>query len=344
MRATVMYQAGDVRVENVPDPVLREPTDAIVRVTSACICGSDLWPYQSMPANEQGRRMGHEFIGIVEEVGAEVSGFARGDLVVAPFVWSDNTCDFCAAGLQIACRHGGGWGAPGRRRRSGRSRAGPAGSGHAGQASRRAGLGADAVAADAVRRVLHRPPRRRHRRSAARPHRDRHRRRRRRTVRRARGQAARRGADHPDGQAHRPHRPGPRVRRHGRRRCPRRGGRRTRAGTDPGRRHARRPRVCRHLAVDRDRRKDRARRRCDQPHRRAAVHRGPAGFRHRVPQHHLHRRCRPGPRLHRRTDARHPRRHRRTGPGLRPHDRPGRSPRRVQGHGRTRITQSPDPP
>ena len=108
-----MYQAGDVRVESVPDPVLHEPTDAIVRVTSACICGSDLWPYQSMPANEQGRRMGHEFIGIVEEVGAEVSGFAPGDLVVAPFVWSDNTCDFCTAGLQIACRHGGGWGAPG---------------------------------------------------------------------------------------------------------------------------------------------------------------------------------------------------------------------------------------
>jgi threonine dehydrogenase-like Zn-dependent dehydrogenase len=108
-----MYKAGDVRVENVPDPVLREPTDAIVRVTSACICGSDLWPYQSMPANEQGRRMGHEFIGIVEELGSEVSGFAPGDLVVAPFVWSDNTCDFCTAGLQIACRHGGGWGEPG---------------------------------------------------------------------------------------------------------------------------------------------------------------------------------------------------------------------------------------
>ena len=108
-----MYQAGDVRVENVPDPVLHEPTDAVVRVTSACICGSDLWPYQSMPANEQGRRMGHEFIGIVEEVGAEVAGFAAGDLVVAPFVWSDNTCDFCREGLHTSCRHGGGWGSPG---------------------------------------------------------------------------------------------------------------------------------------------------------------------------------------------------------------------------------------
>lgn len=108
-----MYQAGDVRVETVPDPVLREPTDAIVRVTSACICGSDLWPYQSMEARGDGRRMGHEFIGIVEEVGAQVSGIAPGDLVVAPFVWADNTCDFCREGLQTSCRHGGGWGSPG---------------------------------------------------------------------------------------------------------------------------------------------------------------------------------------------------------------------------------------
>ena len=76
-----MYQAGDVRVEDVPDPVLREPTDAIVRVTSACICGSDLWPYQSMQHKEGGRRMGHEFIGVVEDVGSEVSGFQ-------PVTWS----------------------------------------------------------------------------------------------------------------------------------------------------------------------------------------------------------------------------------------------------------------
>jgi threonine dehydrogenase-like Zn-dependent dehydrogenase len=108
-----MYGAGDVRVENVPDPVLRNPTDAIVRVTSACICGSDLWPYKSMPHKDGGRRMGHEFIGIVEDVGAEVTGFQRGDLVVAPFVWADNTCDFCQEGLQTSCRHGGGWGACG---------------------------------------------------------------------------------------------------------------------------------------------------------------------------------------------------------------------------------------
>jgi threonine dehydrogenase-like Zn-dependent dehydrogenase len=108
-----MYEAGDVRVEDVPDPVIRQRTDAIVRVTRSCICGSDLWPYQSMPATDGGRRMGHEFIGVVEDTGAEVSTLKRGDLVVAPFVWADNTCDFCTEGLQSSCRHGGHWGAPG---------------------------------------------------------------------------------------------------------------------------------------------------------------------------------------------------------------------------------------
>jgi threonine dehydrogenase-like Zn-dependent dehydrogenase len=113
MRATLIYGAGDVRVENVPDPVLREPTDAVVRVLRSCICGSDLWPYGSRPASEHGARIGHEFLGVVEETGSQVSGLTRGDVVVAPFVWADNTCDFCAEGLQTSCRHGGGWGAPG---------------------------------------------------------------------------------------------------------------------------------------------------------------------------------------------------------------------------------------
>jgi threonine dehydrogenase-like Zn-dependent dehydrogenase len=108
-----MYEAGDVRVEDVPDPVIRQRTDAIVRVTRSCICGSDLWPYQSMPATDGGRRMGHEFIGVVEDAGAEVSTLKRGDLVVAPMLWADNTCDFCTEGLQSSCRHGGRWGAPG---------------------------------------------------------------------------------------------------------------------------------------------------------------------------------------------------------------------------------------
>ncbi|MCW3044920.1 MAG: dehydrogenase [Actinobacteria bacterium] len=110
MRATLIYGAGDVRVEDVPDPTLQEPTDALVRVLHACVCGSDLWPYRSMAASDQGSRMGHEFLGVVEDVGSEVSGLNAGDLVVAPFMWADNTCDFCTEGLQTSCRHGGLWG------------------------------------------------------------------------------------------------------------------------------------------------------------------------------------------------------------------------------------------
>jgi threonine dehydrogenase-like Zn-dependent dehydrogenase len=105
-----MYGAGDVRVEDVPDPTIQEPTDAVVRVVRSGICGSDLWAYGSMPASEQGRRMGHEFLGVVEDLGADVSGLQRGDLVVTPFVWADNTCDFCAEGLHTSCRHGGRYG------------------------------------------------------------------------------------------------------------------------------------------------------------------------------------------------------------------------------------------
>jgi threonine dehydrogenase-like Zn-dependent dehydrogenase len=111
MRATLMYGAGDVRVEKVPDPVIHEPTDAIVRVLRSCICGSDLWPYRSMPPSEHGRRMGHEFLGIIEDTGTVVTGLKRGDLVIAPFVWSDGTCDFCRQGLLTSCWHGGLWAA-----------------------------------------------------------------------------------------------------------------------------------------------------------------------------------------------------------------------------------------
>src|SRR5215218_10261586 len=110
MRATVMYGAGDVRVENVPDAHLVEPTDALVRVTRAAICGSDLWPYKSMEPTDAGRRMGHEFIGVVEAVGAEVQTVKAGDLVVSPFLWSDGTCVFCREGLQSECLHGGRYG------------------------------------------------------------------------------------------------------------------------------------------------------------------------------------------------------------------------------------------
>src|SRR6266496_5688246 len=88
MRATVMYGAGDVRIENVPDARIIEPTDAVVTVTRACICGSDLWPYQKMEPTDTGRVMGHEAIGVVEAVGGEVRKIRRGDVVIMPFAFS----------------------------------------------------------------------------------------------------------------------------------------------------------------------------------------------------------------------------------------------------------------
>jgi threonine dehydrogenase-like Zn-dependent dehydrogenase len=102
-----MYGAGDVRVEKVPDPTLRDATDALVRVVRTCVCGSDLHPYHSLPASAQGRQMGHEFIGVVEDVGSEVATVARGDFVIAPFAWFDGTCEFCREGLNTSCLHGG---------------------------------------------------------------------------------------------------------------------------------------------------------------------------------------------------------------------------------------------
>src|SRR3954447_241372 len=105
MRATVMYAAGDLRSVDVPDPSIVEPTDAIIRVTGACVCGSDLWPYAEMAPSEAGQSMGHEAIGVVEDVGAEVHTIKRGDFVVMPFAYSDGTCDFCREGLPTACVH-----------------------------------------------------------------------------------------------------------------------------------------------------------------------------------------------------------------------------------------------
>jgi threonine dehydrogenase-like Zn-dependent dehydrogenase len=102
-----MYGAGDVRVETVPDTSLIQPTDALVRVTRAAICGSDLWPYKKMEHSETGRRMGHEAIGVVESVGAEVHTVRVGDLVIMPFAYSDGTCVFCHEGLHTSCIHGG---------------------------------------------------------------------------------------------------------------------------------------------------------------------------------------------------------------------------------------------
>jgi len=112
MNATLMYGAGDGRVENVPDPTITRPTDAIVRTVRACVCGSDLHPYHSMAHTDHPKPMGHELLGVVEEVGAAVTSLRPGDLVIAPFAWQDNTCVFCQEGVQTSCLHGGFYGTP----------------------------------------------------------------------------------------------------------------------------------------------------------------------------------------------------------------------------------------
>ena len=109
MQATYLFGAGDVRVITAPDPKIELPTDALVRVTRACVCGSDLHPYHSAPATEHGSSIGHEFIGVVEAVGPEVATFAPGDFVIAPFAISCGVCEFCRAGLQTSCVTGGFW-------------------------------------------------------------------------------------------------------------------------------------------------------------------------------------------------------------------------------------------
>jgi threonine dehydrogenase-like Zn-dependent dehydrogenase len=103
MRATTIHAARDIRLEERPDPTIEAPTDAIVKVTAGCICGSDLWPYRGENDITPGDTIGHEMIGVVEEVGSEVTGFAPGDFVIAPFCHCDNTCAHCRAGAQSAC-------------------------------------------------------------------------------------------------------------------------------------------------------------------------------------------------------------------------------------------------
>jgi threonine dehydrogenase-like Zn-dependent dehydrogenase len=113
MRGAMLHGAHDVRIVDLPDPVLTESTDVVVSVALSCICGSDLWWYRgAFPMNEP-MRIGHEFLGIVAEVGADVRTLEVGDVVVAPFVWSDGDCFYCRRGLQTSCLHGGGWGAAG---------------------------------------------------------------------------------------------------------------------------------------------------------------------------------------------------------------------------------------
>lgn len=103
MRATTIHAPGDIRFEEVPDPVIEEPTDAIVKVVAGCICGSDLWPYRGANDIDAGSTIGHECVGVVEEVGSEVRDVAVGDFVIVPFCHCDNTCAHCAAGVQSVC-------------------------------------------------------------------------------------------------------------------------------------------------------------------------------------------------------------------------------------------------
>ncbi|NVB37703.1 zinc-dependent alcohol dehydrogenase family protein [Pseudenhygromyxa sp. WMMC2535] len=109
MLASVFHGAGDIRIDQVPDPKIEAPTDAIVRITRTAICGSDLWFYRGQQDYAPGSRTGHEPMGVVEEVGAEVRHVRPGDLVLAPFAISDGSCEFCQHGIQTSCSHGGFW-------------------------------------------------------------------------------------------------------------------------------------------------------------------------------------------------------------------------------------------
>jgi hypothetical protein len=110
VRATLIHAPRDIRVEDVPDPVVQGPTDAVVRVVAACVCGSDLWPYRGVIETKEPHRIGHEFVGVVEELGSDVSTLKVGDFVIAPFVLSDGTCVHCRNGVHTSCANGAGWG------------------------------------------------------------------------------------------------------------------------------------------------------------------------------------------------------------------------------------------
>ncbi|GLZ41422.1 zinc-dependent alcohol dehydrogenase family protein [Actinokineospora sp. NBRC 105648] len=110
MRETVLHGANDIRLADTPVPELRDPTGALVRIVASCVCGSDLWGYRGVSKVDQPRRMGHEFVGVVEEVGTEVRTIRPGDFVIAPFMFSDGDCVHCRHGVHTSCERGGGWG------------------------------------------------------------------------------------------------------------------------------------------------------------------------------------------------------------------------------------------
>jgi threonine dehydrogenase-like Zn-dependent dehydrogenase len=107
MRVTTIHAPGDIRLEDRPMPEITAPTDAVIKITAGCICGSDLWPYRGANDITAGETIGHEMVGVVEEVGDEVRSFAPGDFVIVPFCTCDNTCPHCQNGAQSACLHGG---------------------------------------------------------------------------------------------------------------------------------------------------------------------------------------------------------------------------------------------
>jgi len=110
VRATVIHGPRDIRLEDVPDPEIRLATDALVRVVASCVCGSDLWPYRGVTETSEPSRIGHEFVGVVEEVGSEVATLKAGNFVIAPFALSDNTCVHCRNGVHTSCERGAWWG------------------------------------------------------------------------------------------------------------------------------------------------------------------------------------------------------------------------------------------
>jgi threonine dehydrogenase-like Zn-dependent dehydrogenase len=107
MRVTTIHAPGDIRLEERPRPEITAPTDAVIKITAGCICGSDLWPYRGANAITPGDTIGHEMVGVIEEVGSEVTSFAPGDFVIVPFCTCDNTCPNCRNGAHSACRNGG---------------------------------------------------------------------------------------------------------------------------------------------------------------------------------------------------------------------------------------------
>ena len=106
MRGAVLHAPGDVRIEERDDPKVIEPTDAVIRLSATCICGSDLWPYRGLEPVGEPIVMGHEYVGVVEDVGADVNNLKVGDFVVGSFAISDNTCEICQAGYHGRCANG----------------------------------------------------------------------------------------------------------------------------------------------------------------------------------------------------------------------------------------------